>query len=74
MGQIVSLPTVLHTNIKQTCRSLHILKNQEYDAKMICIDAFNKHCAIEPIKGKSDSDLALGLFECMNKMGNPPKT
>ena len=39
---------------------------------MICIDAFNKHCAIEPIKGKSDSDLALGLFECINKMGSPP--
>ena len=40
---------------------------------MICIDVFNKYCAIEPIKRKSDSDLALGRFECINKMGIPPE-
>ena len=38
---------------------------------MICIDVFNKYCAIEPIKRKSDSELALGRFECINKMGGP---
>ena len=26
-----------------------------------------------PIKGKTESDLALGFIECMNKMGGPPK-
>ena len=39
---------------------------------MICIDVFNKYGAIEPIKRKSDRDLALGLFERIHKMGNPP--
>ena len=26
-----------------------------------------------PIKVKTESDLALGFIECMNKMGGPPK-
>ena len=33
----------------------------------------SKFCAIVPIKGKTESDLALGFIECMNKMGGPPK-
>ena len=40
---------------------------------MLCIDIFSKYCAIVPIKGKTESDLALGFIECMNKMGGPPK-
>ena len=39
----------------------------------MCIDTFSKYCATVPIKGKSDSDLALGFVECMNKMGRPSK-
>ena len=35
--------------------------------------AFIKYCAIAPIKGNTESDLALGLIECINKMGGPPK-
>ena len=35
--------------------------------------AFIKYCAIAPIKGNTESDLALGLIECINKMGSPPK-
>ena len=40
---------------------------------MLCIDKFSKYCAILPINGKTESDLALGFIECMNKMGRPPK-
>ena len=40
---------------------------------MICIDIFSKFCVIVPINGKTESDLALGFIECMNKMGGPPK-
>ena len=40
---------------------------------MICMHVFIKYCAIVPIKGKSESDLALGLIECINKMGGNPK-
>ena len=40
---------------------------------MICIDVLNKYCAIVPIKGKSESDLALELIECINNMGGNPK-
>ena len=40
---------------------------------MICIDILWKFCVIVPIKGKTESDLALGFIECMNKMGDPPK-
>ena len=31
-----------------------------------------KLCAIVPIKGQTESDLALEFIECMNKMGGPP--
>ena len=40
---------------------------------MICIDVLTKYCAVVPITGKSVSDLALGLIECINKMGGNPK-
>ena len=40
---------------------------------MLCIDAFTKSCVICPIKSNSESELALGFIECMNKMGKPPK-
>ena len=40
---------------------------------MLCIDIFSKYCAIVPIEGKTESELALGFIECMNKMGGPPK-
>ena len=49
------------------------LPDQNYDTAMLCIDAFTKYCAIVPIKSKSESELALGFIECMNKMGKPPK-
>ena len=40
---------------------------------MLCIDIYFQYCAIVPIKGNTESDLALGFIECMNKMGGPPK-
>ncbi|MFM7982067.1 MAG: hypothetical protein ACKPKO_22385 [Candidatus Fonsibacter sp.] len=39
---------------------------------MICIDMLSKYCAICPIKSKNESELALGLIECINKMGQKP--
>ena len=41
---------------------------------MRCIDTFSKYCAILPIKGKTESNLAFGLIECINNMGGTPKT
>ena len=49
------------------------LKNQHYEERMLCIDICSKYCAIVLIKGKTESDLALGFVECMNKMGGPPQ-
>ena len=49
------------------------LTNQDYTIGMICIDIFSKYCSICPIKSKNESELALGLIECINKMGNKPK-
>ena len=40
---------------------------------MICIDAFSKNCASVPIKGRTESDLALGSLEWMHNMDGPPK-
>ena len=40
---------------------------------MICTDACSNYCAIVPIKGKSESNLALGLIACINKMSGNPK-
>ena len=40
---------------------------------MICIDIFYKFCVIVPIKGKTESDLALGFIESMDKMGGAPR-
>ena len=40
---------------------------------MLCIDICLNKIAIIPIKGKTESALALGFIECMNKMGGPPK-
>ena len=33
----------------------------------------SKYCAIVPIKGETEIDLALGFIECMKQMGGPPK-
>ena len=40
---------------------------------MICIDMFSKYCSICPIKSKNESELALGLIECINKMAHKHK-
>ena len=40
---------------------------------MLCIDICLNKIAIIPIKGKTESALALGFIECMNKMGGPPQ-
>ena len=48
-------------------------KNQQYEAGMLCIDPFFLYCAIVPIKGKTESDFALGFIECMSKMGGSPQ-
>ena len=46
---------------------------QDYDMAMLCIDAFTKYCVIVPIMSNSESALALGFIESMNKMGKPPQ-
>ena len=45
------------------------LEDQQYEAAMVCIDAFTKYAAIVPVKGKSENDLALGVIESIVKMG-----
>ena len=39
---------------------------------MICIDICIKYCSICPIKSNNESELALGLIECINEMGHKP--
>ena len=34
---------------------------------------FSNYCALVPIQGKTERDLALGFIECSSKMGGPPK-
>ena len=50
-----------------------MFKNQQYEAPMLCIDILSKYCALVPIQGKTENNLALGFIECMNQMGGPPK-
>ena len=33
------------------------LEDQQYEAALVCIDAFTKYSAIVPVKGKSENDL-----------------
>ena len=73
MGPIVLLQMVAKYEYQIDLFFITHLKNQQYEAGMLCIDIFSKYCAIVPIKGKTESDLALGFIECMNKMGGPPK-
>ena len=49
------------------------LPDQDYEMSMSCIDAFTKYCVIVFMKSNSESELAQGFLECMNKMGKPPK-
>ena len=44
-----------------------------YDTAMVCIDIFTKYVAVVPTKGKTESDLAHGMIECLAKMGKPPQ-
>ena len=60
-------------NISLICFSSHILKKQEYEARMLCIKIYYKYCAIVNINEKTNNDLALGFIKCMNDMGGPPK-
>ena len=49
------------------------LTDQYYEMAMLCKDGFTQYCVIIPIKSNSESEFALGITECMNKMGKPPK-
>jgi hypothetical protein len=48
------------------------LTNQAYTIGMSCIDMFSKYCSICPIKSTNESELALGLLECINTIGGKP--
>ena len=40
---------------------------------MLCKDAFTRYCVIGPVRSNSETELALGLIECMHKLRKPPK-
>ena len=52
---------------------LRILRTSSTRRGGYVLTDFSKYCAIVPIKGKTESDLALGFIDCMNNMGGPPK-
>ncbi len=39
---------------------------------MLCIDIFTKYAVAVPINSKGEDDIAAGILECMQKMGNKP--
>ena len=47
--------------------------NQTYKVGMILIDIFTKYMIVVPIKSKSEGDVAAGLIEGLNKMGEKPE-
>ncbi len=47
--------------------------NQTYKVGMILIDIFTKYMVVVPIKSKSEGDVAAGLIEGLNKMGEKPE-
>jgi hypothetical protein len=50
------------------------LTDQDYTIGMICTDMSSKYGSICPIKSKSESELALGLIACINKMVRRPNS
>jgi hypothetical protein len=49
------------------------LTNQNFKVGMACIDIFSKYAVVVAIKSKQEGDVASGILECLNKMGNTPK-
>ena len=49
------------------------LINEEYTVALVCIDVLSKYAVVEPIKGKTQEDLAYGMISAFVKMGKPPK-
>ena len=47
--------------------------NQKYKIGICAIDVFSKYAVVVPIKSKAEGDVAAGLLECINKMGEQPK-
>ena len=48
------------------------LKDQKFRVGMLMIDIFDKFMHVVAIKGKKEEDLASGMIECLNKMGQKP--
>ena len=40
---------------------------------MLCTDAFTEYCVIVFVQANAENELALGVVQCMNKTGKPPK-
>jgi len=49
------------------------LENQNFKVGMACIDIFSKYAVVVAIKSKQEGDVASGILECLNKMGNTPQ-
>ena len=49
------------------------LGDQLYDNAMVCADVLTEYASVVPMNGKSASDLAHGMIECLAKMGKPPQ-
>ena len=49
------------------------LQNQKFKVGMSCIDIFSKYAVVVAIKSKQEGDVAAGILECLNKMGNTPR-
>ena len=49
------------------------LQNRQLKIGMACIDIFGKYAVVVPIKSKQEGDVAAGILECLNKMGQTPK-
>ena len=49
------------------------LEEQKFTVGLLCIDIFSKWMEVIPIKTKDEGDVASGLLEAFNKMGQSPK-
>ena len=71
--RIASLLMLLNMNIKQTGFSVPIGRIRRIVQRLLGNYVFSKYWAIVLKTRKSESDLALGLIECMNTTGGNPK-
>ena len=49
------------------------LTDQQYEAAMVCADAFTTYASVVPVKGNAENDVALGVIESIVNMGRNPQ-